>query len=150
MSTPDAGQMLTQLVPFVRTLSLRVAPVTTPGTATVTLPSVPEVHNHMGTAHAGAVYTAAESASGAAALSVFADVVAKGAYVALKSSTVTHKKARAGDVTATATLRGTPSELRAAYASAGKVDFQVVVELAVGDTPTATMVFDWAVRQPRG
>ena len=150
MSMPDPGQLLKQLVPFVRTLNLDVAPVTEPGRATVTLPSVPAVQNHMGTAHAGAVYTAAESASGAAALSLFADVVAKGAYVALKSSTVVHKKARPGDVIATAVIDAPPAELRAAYDETGKVDFEATVELAVDGTPTATIVFVWAVRRPRG
>lgn len=149
MATPDAGQLLAQLVPFVRTLELSIAPVHTPGQATVTLPSRPAVHNHMGTAHAGAVYTAAESASGAAALSLFADVVAKGAYVALKSSTVTHKKARAGDVVASATIDGEPTALRKAYKETGKVDFDAVVELSVDGVATATMVFVWAVRKPR-
>ena len=149
MATPDAGQLLAQLVPFVRTLNLSIAPVTTPGQATVTLPSTPAVHNHMGTAHAGAAYTAAESASGAAALSLFADVVAKGAYVALKSSTVTHKKARPGDVTATATIEGEPAALRSAYNDTGKVDFNANVELSVDGVPTASMVFVWAVRRPR-
>ncbi len=149
MATPDAGQMLTQLVPFVRTLQLSIAPVTTVGQATVTLPCTPAVQNHMGTAHAGAAYTAAESASGAAALSLFADVVASGAYVALKSSTVTHKKARAGDVVARAVIEGNPRDLRAAYQDTGKADFNAVVELSVDGVPTAEMVFVWAVRRPR-
>ena len=149
MPMPDAGQMLAQLVPFVRTLQLSIAPVTTPGQATVTLPCTPAVQNHMGTAHAGAAYTAAESASGAAALSLFADVVASGAYVALKSSTVTHKKARAGDVVACAVIDGDPATLRAAYQDTGKADFNAVVELSVDGVPTAEMVFVWAVRRPR-
>jgi len=149
MTMPDPGQMLVKLVPFVRTLNLKVAPVTEVGRATVTLPSVPSVQNHMGTAHAGAVYTAAESATGAATLSVFADLVAKGAYVALKSSTVTHKKARAGDVEALAVIDGDPKALRAAYADTGKVDFDAKVTLSVDGVPTAEMVFVWAVRRPR-
>ena len=149
MSRPDPGQMLAQMVPFVRTLGLQIAPVTTPGTASVTLPCEPAVQNHLGTAHAGAAYTAAETASGAAALSVFGDVVAQGAYVALKSSTVTHRKARAGNVVATATLAESPQALRAQWAESGKVDFTVTVELSVEDTATATMAFVWAVRKPR-
>ena len=149
MSRPDPGQMLAQMVPFVRPLGLRIAPVTTPGTAQVTLPSATAVHNHLGTAHAGAAYTAAETASGAAALSVFGDVVAQGAYVALKSSTVTHRKARAGDVLAVAKLGDDPRALRTQWTESGKVDFTVTVELSVEDTPTATMTFVWAVRKPR-
>jgi acyl-coenzyme A thioesterase PaaI-like protein len=115
----------------------------------VTLPSVPAVQNHLGTAHAGAVYTAAESATGVAALSLFADVVAQGAYVALKSSTVLHKKARPGNVVAHAVIDADPTALRAEYDNTGKADFEAKVELTVDGVPTASMVFVWAVRKPR-
>ena len=55
----------------------------------------------------------------------------------------------AGEVTATATLGDDPRSLRAQWDASGKVDFTVTVELAVEDTPTATMDFVWAVRAPR-
>ena len=145
----DPGQMLIQLVPFVRTLGLTIEPTTIPGRAVARLPARADVNNHLGTAHAGAVYTVAETASGTAALSVFGDAVAAGAFIALKESRVAHLKACAGEVTAMAALVDDPKALRETYAASGKVDFPIEVSLAVGDVPTATMTFVWALRAPR-
>ncbi len=147
MPTPDLRQMLTEIVPFVRTVGLTIDEIGR-GTATATLPARPEVNNHLGTAHAGAVYTLGESASGGAVLSVFADLLPN-AFIALKSSRVKHTKAAPGDVTANASLVGSSSEIRAAYDADGRVDFDVHVDLAVGDVQTATIVYTWAVRAPR-
>ena len=146
--TPDFGKLLTDLVPFVSTVGIRIDRAVL-GEATATLPSRPAVHNHMGTAHAGAAYTLGESASGAVVLSMFGDLLARGVFVALKSATVAHHKAAAGDVVAEAKLDGDPAACRAAYEATGKVDFDVIVPMAVGDVDLATMVFTWAVRAPR-
>jgi acyl-coenzyme A thioesterase PaaI-like protein len=134
-------------VPFIGTVGLRLDTIT-PGHAVATLPSRPEVHNHMGTCHAGAVYTLGESASGGVVLSVFADLLPN-AFIALKQATVTHTRAAPGDVVATATLQGDPAQTRATYDQTGKVDFDVEVAFAVGETDVARMVYTWAVRAPR-
>lgn len=143
----DLTQLLPSLVPFIGTVGLRIDEIT-PGHAVATLPSRPEVHNHIGTCHAGAVYTLGESASGGVVLSLFADLL-PGAFIALKTATVTHTKARAGDVVATAALVGDPRETRAAYDQGGKADFDVDVRLTVGDVEIAHVVYTWAVRAPR-
>ena len=137
----DAGQLL-PIVPFVRTLELSIAPVTHwPGHRP--LLSRPAVH--IWVQPTGAVYTAAESASGAAALSPFADGVA-GPYVALKSSTVTHKRPvpvmwwRQPQSTATRQPCERPTK-RPERSTCRQV------ELSVDGVPTATMVFVWAVRK---
>ena len=106
------------------------------------------MHNHLGTAHAGAVYTLGESASGAVVLSLFADLLPN-AFVALKSARVSHLKAVAGDVLATATVSGEPTDVRDAYDADGKIDFDVNVALTVNGVPTAEIVYTWAVRAPR-
>ena len=147
MATPDLGVMLTQMIPFIRTVGLTIDDVGR-GTAQATLPARPEVNNHLGTAHAGAVYTLGESASGGAVLSIFADQL-PGAFVALKSSQVQHLKAAAGDVVASATLVGDAKAIRASYDETGKVDFDVEVSLDVGELKTAHIVYTWAVRAPR-
>ena len=103
----------------------------------------------MGTAHAGAVYTLGESASGGVVLSLFADLL-PGIFIALKSAEVRHTKAAAGDVVATALLDGDPAAVRAAYDASGKADFDVRVSLALGDVETAQVVYTWSARRPRG
>lgn len=48
-----------------------------PGTATIRLPDDPRLSNHVGSQHAGGLFTAAEAASGGAFISVFADRMAE-------------------------------------------------------------------------
>jgi uncharacterized protein (TIGR00369 family) len=143
----DLTQILPNMVPFVGTVGIQVDSIE-PGTATATLPYRTEVGNHMGTAHAGAVYSLGETASGGVLLSVFADQLGS-AYIALKSAQVKHHKARPGDVVAQATLVGDAAATRAAYEATGKADFDVQVDLNVGDTRIAEVLYTWAVRKPR-
>lgn len=144
----DLTQILPNIIPFINTVGLRIDEIA-PGHAVATLPSRPEVHNHMGTCHAGAVYTLGESASGGVVLSMFADLLPK-VFIALKSASVRHTKAAPGDVVATAKLVGDATATRAAYEETGKADFDVEVALTVGDLEVAQVVYTWAVRAPRG
>lgn len=145
----DLAQMLMNMVPFIGTVGLTIDHVGR-GEAKATLPYRGEVGNHMGTAHAGAVYTLGESASGGVVLSLFADQIPKGGFVALKSAQVAHTKAAPGDVVATATVAGDAKAVRAAYEETGKVDFDVDVVMHVGELETARVTYTWAVRAPRG
>ena len=145
--TPDLPAMLTAMIPFINTVGLRIDRIGR-GEATATLPARTEVNNHLGTAHAGAVYTLGESASGGVVLSLFGDLL-PGLFVALKEAKVAHHKAAPGDVVATARLTGDGRAIRAGYEQSGKADFDVVVEMHVGELPVATMTYTWAVRAPR-
>lgn len=140
-------QMLTAMIPFIGTVGITIDHIGK-GTAVASLPARPQVNNHLGTAHAGAVYTLGESASGGAVLSLFADLM-PGVFVALKEATVRHSKAAAGDVLAQATVVGDPAEIRAAYEATGKVDFVVTVKLTVDGAETGENSYTWAVRAPR-
>ncbi|MFT5583058.1 MAG: acyl-coenzyme A thioesterase PaaI-like protein [Cognaticolwellia sp.] len=148
MNPNDLRPMLTSMVPFISTVGIVLDEIGI-GSAVATLPARKEVQNHMGTAHAGAVYSLGESASGGVVLSLFADQLPK-VFIALKSSTVAHKKAAAGDVVATASLNLDPKVIRARYDETGKSDFEVAVALHCGDVLTAEITFTWAVRAPRG
>lgn len=107
----NIAEMLPALVPFIGTVGLVIDDVA-PGRATARLPSRRAVHNHIGTVHAGALYTLGESATGAVVLGLFGDLL-PGVFIALKSAAVTHSKARAGDLVAHAQLVGEPAEVRA-------------------------------------
>ena len=143
----DLTQILPNIIPFISTVGLTIDEIT-PGRALATMPARSEVQNHMGTAHAGAMYTLGESASGGVVLSMFADLLPN-LFIALKAAAVTHTKARPGDVIATATLVGDAGKARATYEETGKVDFDVDVLLTVEDTEVARVVYTWAVRAPR-
>ena len=140
--------MLLKLVPFIRTVGIEIGTIES-GRATATLPSRHEVHNHIGTAHAGALYTLGETATGGVVLWMFADQLPKGGFVALKSAVVAHTKAAPGDVLATATLSGEPEKVRSTYDETGKVDFDVEVRFTVGEIEVANITYRWAVRAPR-
>ncbi|MFT7518983.1 MAG: acyl-coenzyme A thioesterase PaaI-like protein [Kiritimatiellia bacterium] len=143
----DPKQLLTTMIPFITTVGIRIDDVGL-GKAVATLPSRSEVQNHLGTAHAGATYTLGETAAGAAALSVFGDLLPE-LFMALKAAKVQHSKALRGDVVATAQIEGDPRQIRADYDAAGKADFDVNVQTTVGGVPTGTNVYTWAVRAPR-
>ena len=74
MTAAQIHKMLSSIVPFVKTLGLTIDEVG-PGTATASLTSRKDVHNHIGTVHAGALYTVGESATGAVVLGLFGDLL---------------------------------------------------------------------------
>ncbi|MCB9668640.1 MAG: DUF4442 domain-containing protein [Alphaproteobacteria bacterium] len=147
MNADAIRHMLPKLVPFIRHVGLTIDEVG-PGTATASLVSRPEVHNHLATVHAGALYTTGESATGAVVLSLFGDLFPN-VFIALKAATVAHTKARAGDLVARATLVGDAREVRAAFDADGKVDFDVDVVFTVDGAETANVRYTWAARAPR-
>jgi acyl-coenzyme A thioesterase PaaI-like protein len=61
---PSTGELMAATVPMVRTLDLEFGE-TTAERAVVRMPDQPDFHNHVGGPHAGAMFTLAESASGA-------------------------------------------------------------------------------------
>jgi len=140
-------KMLSSIIPFVRTVGLSIDEVG-PGTATASLVCRTEVQNHLGTVHAGALYTVGESATGAVVLGLFMDLL-PGVFIALKSAQVKHTKARNGDLLAKAQLLGDPTEVRKRYDETGKADFEVEVGFTVDGTEVAEITYTWAVRAPR-
>ena len=147
MSLEQIPAMLRQMVPFIDTVGLTIDEVL-PGHATARLTSRREVHNHIGTVHAGALYTVGESASGAVVLGLFGDKM-PGLFVALKGATVAHTKARAGDLLAHARIDGEATALRQRYETDGKLDFNVQVSFEVEGVEVAHVTYTWAVRAPR-
>jgi len=148
MSPEQIPALLRQMVPFIETVGLTIDEVG-PGTATARLTSRREVHNHIGTVHAGALYTVGESATGAVVLGLFGDKL-PGVFIALKGATVAHTKARPGDLTAHASVVGDPAAIRQGYEANGKADFDVAVSFQVDGTEVAKVTYTWAVRAPRG
>ncbi len=148
MSPDQIPALLRQMVPFIDTVGLTIDEVG-PGTATASLTSRREVHNNIGTIHAGALYTVGESATGAVVLGLFGDKL-PGAFIALKGATVAHTKAVPGDLVAKAAVDGDARRIRAGYEAEGKADFDVVVHFEVGGVEVAKVRYTWAVRAPRG
>ena len=132
-------------VPYIAHMGIEVTEMSEGG-ATALLPDRPELHNHVGSQHAGALFGVAETASGAAFVGAFAARMGDVTPLA-RSAQISYVKVARGPIEASAKL-GTPAaDALAALDADGRVDFSVEVELtdAEGET-VATATVDWNVR----
>ena len=136
-------------IPYNVHLGLEVAEVAQ-GRGVVRLPDRAEIRNHVGSQHAGALFSAGEAASGAAFVGAFAEQLGDLTPLA-ESAEIAYRKLAQGVITATGTLDTDTAELLAALDEDGMVRFAVEVELtnAVGDV-VAEMTVRWHVRRNAG
>jgi uncharacterized protein (TIGR00369 family) len=136
---------MSMAVPFVGFLGIEIVEVG-PGEATVRLPRRPELNNHVGTQHAGALFTAAETASGAAFVGAFA--IRMGDVTPLaRAAEINYERVANGAITATGKLGIDAAEALATLDADGRVEFPCEVELSDGDgNRVATATVQWHVR----
>ena len=136
---------MTLAVPFIGHLNLEITEISA-GEATVVLPERPELTNHVGSQHAGALFTVAETASGAAFVGAFA--VRMGEVTPLaRSAEIDFLKVANGPITARAKLGVDAAEALATLDAEGKVEFPCEIEMSDGDGNTvATASVSWHVR----
>jgi acyl-coenzyme A thioesterase PaaI-like protein len=137
---------LEQAIPFNVHLGLEMVEVGD-GRGVVRLPDAEQLRNHVGSQHAGGLFSAAEAASGAAFVGAFADRL--GAITPLaKSAEIAYRKLARGPITATASLGEDKAALLARLDADGRVEFPVPVELADGEgTTVAEVTVHWHVRR---
>jgi acyl-coenzyme A thioesterase PaaI-like protein len=139
------AQGMTQAVPFAGYLGLDITNVAA-GEAVVVLPERAELTNHVGSQHAGALFTVAEAASGAAFVGAFAERMGEVTPLA-RSAEISYEKIAKGPIEARARLAVPAEEALATLDSAGKVEFPCEIELADGSgTQVATATVHWHVR----
>ena len=137
---------LNEAIPFNRHVGLVVEEVA-PGRGVVTLPDGEHLHNHVGSQHAGGLFSAGEAASGGAFLGAFAEHLG-GLTPLAKSASIDYRKIARGPVTATGTLDADVDTLLASIESDGRVEFPIEVEMTDGDgNVVATMTVHWHVRR---
>jgi uncharacterized protein (TIGR00369 family) len=145
----DIKTLMPQLVPFVATLGIRYDHLDATS-AVCTLPDVPAFHNHVGGLHAGAMFTLAETASGAVVMAAFGDLVQQGVTPLAATASISYTRLAKGDVTATATLGRAAEDVRAELAETGRTtQFPVDVVLSTADGETGRMEISWALRPAR-
>jgi uncharacterized protein (TIGR00369 family) len=145
-NTPQsAGEMLAATVPMVRTLNLEFTE-SSAERAVVSLPDQSAFHNHLGGPHAGAMFTLAESASGAVVIAAFADQLARAVPLAVRAE-IGYRKLAKGAVTATAVLGRPADEVVAELDAGDRPEFPVRVSLTREDgAVTGEMTIDWTLR----
>ena len=132
-------------IPFVQLLKLEYVDVG-PGTATVRLPDRPQLSNHVGSQHAGALFTAAEAASGGAFVSAFSEHMPEITALA-KSARISYERLARGPIDATGTLEDAGA-LLATLDSDGRVEFPIEVVMRDQDgQQVASATVDWHVRR---
>jgi uncharacterized protein (TIGR00369 family) len=132
-------------VPYIAHMGIEVTEMSE-GAATAVLPDRPELHNHVGSQHAGALFGVAETASGAAFVGAFAARMGEVTPLA-RSAEIAYVKVARGAVEAKAKLGVPAAEALATLDEDGRVDFSVEVEMTDGEGDTvATATVDWNVR----
>jgi acyl-coenzyme A thioesterase PaaI-like protein len=139
---------LESAVPYNGHLGLEIEEVA-PVRGVVRLPDRAEIRNHVGSQHAGALFSAGEAASGAAFVGGFAERLGELEPLA-ESAEISYSKVAQGVITATASLDADAGELLAELDREGRVRFSVDVTLtnAVGDV-VAEMTVRWYVGRDR-
>ncbi|MFD3451513.1 DUF4442 domain-containing protein [Streptomyces sp. NPDC058691] len=142
---PQIAELLTATVPMVRTLNLEYVE-TTAERAVLRLPDQADYHNHVGGPHAGAMFTLAESASGAIVLAAFADELSRAVPLAVRAE-ISYKKLAMGPVTATAELGRPAADVVAELDKGERPEFPVTVAIRRGDgAVTGEMSIVWTLR----
>jgi uncharacterized protein (TIGR00369 family) len=136
---------LSQAVPFVGYLGIEITEMAE-GEATAVLPERQELTNHVGSQHAGALFTAAETASGAAFVGAFLERMGDVTPLA-RSADIAYEMIAKGPITARATLGMPKGEALATLDADGKVEFPCEVVLTdAAATQVASATVRWHVR----
>jgi len=136
---------MTMAVPFAGHLGITVTEMAA-GEATALLPERDELKNHVGSQHAGALFTAAETASGAAFVGAFAERMGDVTPLA-RSAEIAYEKIAKGPIEAKATLGMPGDEALATLDREGKVEFPCHVLLTdAAGTQVASATVAWHVR----
>jgi len=123
-------ETLPTAVPMVGTLGLTFEELTY-DRAVMVLPSTPPYHNHIGGPHAGAMFTLAESASGALIFANFGDIPQVVTPLAVEA-TIRYLKVAMGPVTATATMSQSGAEIMDIVRDGRRPEFTIDIELSTG------------------
>lgn len=137
---------LMQAIPYNRHLGLEMLEIGD-GTARVRLPDEDHLNNHVGSQHAGGLFSAAEAASGAAFVGAFAERLGEITPLA-KGARIDYVKLAKGPIDANARLDATKDDLLGRLDADGRVEFPVEVELNdENGTKVAGVRVDWHVRK---
>lgn len=145
--TTVAAQMPT-LVPMVGTLALEFLDLA-PQRAVLRLPDDPAYHNHIGGPHAGAMFTLAESATGALVLGNFGRHLDLATPLAVEA-TIRYRKVAMGPLYAEALMHDTPESVLDQLRAGERPEFRIEVVLSTEDwTVTGEASFLWTLRPVR-
>lgn len=121
------GPLMHSVVPMVATLGLEYPEVSAEH-AVVVLRDQPAYRNHVGGPHAAAMFAAAESATGAAAIAAFGDLMDR-AVLLPTTVTMEYVAIARGDLTATARIDADIAEARARFDAGERPEFDIACDI---------------------
>jgi len=137
---------MSQAIPFNGHVGLETVTVAR-NHGVVKLPDLANLHNHVGSQHAGALFTAGEAASGAAFLGAFVELMG-GITPLAESAEIAYRKIARGEITATAKFGEDRDALVERLNEEGRIRFPIAVELTdANGTIVAEMTVNWYVRR---
>jgi uncharacterized protein (TIGR00369 family) len=148
MSYEAIRQQANSAVPFAGHVGVELENIEK-GRAIARLPVRPQGLNHIGTQHAGALFTLGEAASGAAMAGIFAPILLEIRPVAAEAA-IKYTAPAKGAVRAQASTSEDADSLLAAVKADGKTVFRVLVTMTDEDgTGVAEMTVTWHVSMKR-
>ncbi len=136
------------VVPMVGTLELEFLDLA-PQRVLLRLPDKPEYRNHVGGPHAGAMFTLAETATGAIVLGNFGMLVDRATPLPVDAS-IRFKKIAMGPMYAEALMHDTPESIVARLDAGERPEFRIDVILSTEDwTVTGEASFLWTLKPIR-
>ncbi len=136
-------------IPYNLHLGLEILEIA-PAQGVVRLPDTETLRNHVGSQHAGALFSLGEAASGAAFVGAFVERLSELTPLAERAE-IAYRRIALGAITATAHVATPAEEIAAALERDGRARFPVAVELlnGAGDV-VAEMTVHWHVRVAGG
>ena len=135
-------------VPMVGTLNIEFLELD-PQRVVLRLPDDPAYHNHIGGLHAGAMFTLAETATGAIVLGNFGMHLDRAVPLAVES-TIRYKKIAKGPMYAEALMHDTPESIMERLDAGERPEWTIEVSLAMEDwTVTGEASFLWTLKPLR-
>ncbi len=148
MDFEDLKIGFSQAVPMVATLGMEFVDLDQ-SRAAMRLPDQEDFHNHVGGPHAGAIFSLAESASGALIMANFGDRLDQATPLAVES-TIRYRALAKGDITATAVMSRTRGQILSELDSGQRPEFAVDVEVVdANGKVTSEMTIIWTLKPNR-
>jgi acyl-coenzyme A thioesterase PaaI-like protein len=137
---------MSQAVPYNNHLGIEIVTVAHDH-GVARLPDSETLHNHVGTVHAGALFSAGEAGSGAAFVGAFLDIMGEITPLA-ESAEIAYLKLARGEITATGRFTEDLDTLMGTLNADGRVRFPIAVELTdAGGVLVAEMTVNWYLRR---
>jgi uncharacterized protein (TIGR00369 family) len=132
-------------VPFAKLLGITIDAMET-GKAQSRVVELPQLNNHVGTFHAGVLFTLCESASGAALTSTILPVIMQTRFV-VRDAKITYLKSASAEISATATVVGESRAVLEYLRKNGSVDVEIDVRACTAaQVIVAKATFNWNLK----